>query len=358
MSDANSATVTALVVYKRKGTKQAQAPVRMNLPSNLRQEGFWRLVAHRFDLDTARLQLGVSFVNGMYWDERNKRLSECFQYSASEEVDIRFEARDRDFTLTCTGMHCTAKGMHNKPQDKSFFAPDQWRKKSPKCKACVPGRFTIVGGSSLDQSMLDGIGAHAHPRASKLTKRALSMEPHAECVSFPLKIKRFRGSDRVSTTYHQVAHSCYLMKDLTGLAPQLEGQCFMPVITWIAGNIKITSATFRDYATDVSSSILNDHIIGNGYYLERETKANAGELFMSGAPGMYMILCELVSGHLHYIGYDGWRGVIYEPLGNELVGLDANDLEKEKDGTHPIRRLRQHLDIKCFKQVHQLWKQK
>ena len=229
-------------------------------------------------------------------------------------------------------------------------------KKSPQYKKCKPGGYTIVGGASLDQSMLDKIGAHAHPRASNLTKRFLCMEPNAEYVSLPLKIKRFCGSDRVYSTYNQVVHSCYLMKDLTGLAPRLEGQCFIPVITWIAGNIKITSATFRDYATDVSSKILNRHIIRNGYYLEHETKTNAGELFMSGAPGMYMVLCELVSGHLHYIGYDGWRGVIYEPLGNELVGLDANDLEKAKDGTHSIKRLRQYLDIKCFKQVYQLWK--
>ena len=98
MSDANSATVTAVVVYRRKGTKQAQAPVRMNLQSNLCQEDFWTLVALRFNLDTARLQLGVVIVNGMYWDARNQPLSEYFQYSASEEVNIRFVAEDVGFT--------------------------------------------------------------------------------------------------------------------------------------------------------------------------------------------------------------------------------------------------------------------
>ena len=73
-----------------------------------------------------------------------------------------------------------------------------------------------------------------------------------------------------------------------------------------------------------------------------------------------MISCTLKNEHDHYIGYDGLRGVIYEPLGNELVALDGKDLEDTKIGIHPIRRLRKKLRIKCFGGggVHQLWKQK
>ena len=228
----------------------------------------------------------------------------------------------------------------------------------PRCKECMRrGGYTVVGGPSLNQAMLDKISAQAHPNSSKMTRRLLCTEPYAECTHFPVKEKNFCGRDRVSVTYEQVAHGRYLMKNMTGLAPQLEGQCFKPVITWMAGTIAITSAMFRGFATYVTVKMLKGHIISRGYCLRKEKKS-AVDLFRSGAPGMYMIPCTLVSEHDHYIGYDGWRGVIYEPLGNELVALDSKDLKNTKSGTHPIVRLRRKLRIKDFGPVYQLWKQK
>ena len=73
---------------------------------------------------------------------------------------------------------------------------------------------------------------------------------------------------------------------------------------------------------------------------------------------MYIVLCTLDNGHRHYIGYDGWRGVIYEPLSNDLVVLDSKDLEDAKTGIHPIVQLHQKLLVKDFRAVFQPRKKK
>ena len=119
-------------------------------------------------------------------------------------------------------------------------------------------------------------------------------------MEFPLREKQFRGRERVSATYRQLAHSRYLMKNLTGMAPQLEGQCFMPAITWAAGTVTVTAAWFRSFVTHVSPRMLMTHIFPRGYFLERVTKASAAGLFRSGTTGMYIILCTLDNGHSHY----------------------------------------------------------
>ena len=96
----------------------------------------------------------------------------------------------------------------------------------PRCKKCKPGGFYVVGGPTLSQPMLDSIAGIAHPRASNLTRRFLGTKLHEARTGSPSKEKQFRGRDRVSVTYAQLAHSRYLMKNLAGLAPRLEGQCF------------------------------------------------------------------------------------------------------------------------------------
>lgn len=226
----------------------------------------------------------------------------------------------------------------------------------PRCKTCETGGFCVVGGPTLSQPMLDRIAGVAHPRASNLTRRFLGTKLHEARTGSPSIEKQFRGRDRVSVTYAQLAHSRYLMKNLAGLAPRLEGQCFMPAITWAAGTVKVTAPWFRATVIQASPQMLVEHVVPRGYFLERVTKMSAAGLFRSGTTGMYIILCTLDNGHSHYIAYDGWRGVIYEPLDNELVVLESRDLEDAKTGIHPIVRLRQKLHIKDFRGVYQLWK--
>ena len=237
---------------------------------------------------------------------------------------------------------------------KEMLDPDNPASEHPRCKNCVTGGYSVVGGPTLSQPMLDSIAGLAHPSASSLTRRSLGTKLHR--MEFPLREKQFRGRERVSATYRQLAHSRYLMKNLTGLAPRLEGQCFMPAITWAAGTVKVTAAWFRSCVTHVSPKVLMTHIFPRGYFLERVTKTSAAGLFRSGTTGMYIVLCTLNNGHRHYIGYDGWRGVIYEPLSNELVVLDSKDLEDAKTGIHPIAQLRKKLHVKDFRGVFQLWK--
>ena len=277
-----------------------------------------------------------------------------FRYYMFHEYEGGRHPHCKACELKHLGLICAAC---EKRLDRSCFHKDRWDDEHPRCKECRPRGFTIIGEPSLDQAMLDKISARPHPNASNQTRQLLMTVTHTACTDFPLKEKKFCGRDRVSVLYKQVAHGRYLMKNLTGLAPQLEGQYFKPVITWMAGTITITSAMFRGFATYVSPNMLKGDIISRGYYLKKE-KASAVALFRSGAPGMYMISCPLKNEYDHYIGYDGLRGVIYEPLGNELVALDGKDLEDTKIGIHPIHRLREKLSIKCFGQVHQLWKQK
>ena len=239
---------------------------------------------------------------------------------------------------------------------KEVLDPDNPASEHPRCKSCVNGAYSVVGGPTLSQPVLDSIAGLAHPRAPSLTRTFPGTKLHEARTGFPLREKQFRGRERVSATYRQLAHSRYLMKNLTGMAPQLEGQCFMPAITWAAGTVTVTAAWFRSCVTHVSPKMLMTHIFPRGYFLERVTKASAAGLFRSGATGMYIVLCTLKSGHRHYIGYDGWRGVIYEPLSNDLVVLDGKDMEDAKTGIHPIVQLREKLCVKDFRGVYQLWK--
>ena len=239
---------------------------------------------------------------------------------------------------------------------REMLDPDNPASEHPRCKKCENGGHSVVGGPTLSQPLLDSIAGLAHPRAPSLARTFPGTKLHEARMEFPLREKQFRGRERVSATYRQLAHSRYLMKNLTGMAPQLEGQCFMPAITWAAGTVTVTAAWFRSFATHVSPRMLMTHIFPRGYFLERVTKASAAGLFRSGATGMYIILCTLESGHRHYIGYDGWRGVIYEPLSNDLVVLDGKDMEDAKTGIHPIVQLCQKLCVKDFRGVYQLWK--
>ena len=45
------------------------------------------------------------------------------------------------------------------------------------------------------------------------------------------------------------------------------------------------------------------------------------------------IVSYVIDGHPHYTGYDGWRGMIHEPMNNDLVSLDADDVERSEAGT-------------------------
>ena len=201
----------------------------------------------------------------------------------------------------------------------------------PLCKACTLGGYTINDGATLIQSKLDEIASCSHPLALDQTKAFLCHEPYAACTPLPLNEKKFCGNDMVLATYHQLAHQTYPMRNMTGLGPQLQGQCFKPVITFLTATIKVTSSEFCDTATYVSITMLNQHINTHKYLLHKESDTYAFDLFRSGAMGMHMVSC-MTDGHPHYIRYDGWRGVIYEPMNNDLASLDAEDVERSKAG--------------------------
>ena len=63
-----------------------------------------------------------------------------------------------------------------------------------------------------------------------------------------------------------------------------------------------------------------------------------------------------MNGHACWLGHAGWRGVLYEPLNNELVCLDPEDLVADDQGRPPrIKEMLERLDVNHLSQFYQLW---
>ena len=129
------------------------------------------------------------------------------------------------------------------------------------------GGYTIYDGTTLTQHQLDAIATRLYPCAG--------------VVALPLQEKTFWGAHIVAATYKQLFHNKYPMKNM-GIGLQLEGQCFKPVITWIAATIKATSSKFCNMATNVSIINLNLHIKRLNYLLHTHSEKKHSSCFDRG----------------------------------------------------------------------------
>ena len=113
----------------------------------------------------------------------------------------------------------------------------------------------------------------------------------------------------------------------------------------------------RNFQQDVSFTTLQGHIRGLVHFLEQETfgAGDATDNFFRDADGMRVASCT-IKGHPHWIAYDGWRGVLYEPLNDELVCIDHGDLVPDEHCRLPrIKAMLGALGIDHLSQFYQLW---
>ena len=121
------------------------------------------------------------------------------------------------------------------------------RKWGPTCKRCVGQGFTIVTKKELSKSKADSIPGRRHPRylVSEQQLRVSGLHPHdfgqGAAPAPALATKQFRDRAGASQLYRQMFIDRFNMR---GSAPQLGGQCFLPVITSAAGSVKATSSDF------------------------------------------------------------------------------------------------------------------
>lgn len=112
---------------------------------------------------------------------------------------------------------------------------------------------------------------------------------------------------------------------LDGSAPQGEGKCFCPAISFAAGTIKVTRSEFRDLQSNVDFETLAGEVLACDYYLQAiSVPDTAADFFKGATSGTYIIGCR-IGGHPHWVAYNGWAGVLYEPAFDNVVVFEAKD---------------------------------
>ena len=185
------------------------------------------------------------------------------------------------------------------------------------------------------QEDLDEILKEVHPM-----RQDLKVEPAER------DFRGFCGVQRPLQKYKQM----YVDKfDMRGSAPQYEGQCFLPAITFAAGTIRVTPAVWRGIAMDVTFEELREQVYRQGYFLKDYHFSTVLDFFLKTSSGMWIMRCYL-RGELHWIGYDGWRGVVYEPALDKLLILEKKDLSEKG-----VEKILEKLEIDRIVCYGQLW---
>jgi len=153
--------------------------------------------------------------------------------------------------------------------------------------------------------------------------------------------------DRPSGDYKQVFFKRY---DMRGTAPMMEGQCFLPAISFAAGTVKVTPCEWRNLVMGgVNFEQLRLQVYQQGYFL-KDYYFRTRLQFFTETTGMWVVLCEF-RGEIHWIGYDAWRGALYEPALDRLLLLEPADMCSEG-----IEKALSAMKIGKFLLVGQLWK--
>ena len=205
------------------------------------------------------------------------------------------------------------------------------RKKKAGGKYEEGGGYTIVDRPRrLSQRALDQMASRDHPLRATDFAAGLCGEDLRE-PSCPVgqrpgpQQKEFRGADQVSATYQQVVVETF---DMRGSAPQREGQCFLPAVTFAAGTVRATHPVWRDLATDVSFEDIKSQVYRQGYVLTDHYFSTPVDFFTKVTTGMWVMWCEF-RGCPHWLAYSGWNAALYEPALDRLLLLDRGDFADE-----------------------------
>lgn len=176
----------------------------------------------------------------------------------------------------------------------------------------------------------------------------------------------FRDAWRNSAWYEQIiSHRRYCG---VGMQDLKDGQCSVPVTAFAAGTMQAMSREWRGnvgqalnadgVAEGVRTVDLKGHLIRQGFFLERNT-FKRDLLFFQQTTGSWIATCLIgAEGKLggeqyeHFIGFDAWRGVVFEPLNNVLAPLELTDITAGLN----IKIFLEKLGISKVTGYGQLWK--
>lgn len=191
-----------------------------------------------------------------------------------------------------------------------------------------PGGYVLVDHPRrLSRLKLDAMASRAHPlgrvpdSANGLCGGNLRRSPCPAALRPGPMRKKFRGVDQVSGWYQQIVVSKF---DMRGSAPQREGQCVVPAITFAAGTVAVTHVEWRDLADSVSFEGLRRQVYRQGYLLDNHFFRSPAEFFATSTAGMWVMTC-VFRGEPHWLGYSAWNATLYEPAMDRLLVLEQGD---------------------------------
>ena len=239
---------------------------------------------------------------------------------------------------------------------KNHFSNEQWKKVGRVCKECVPKGAVMESTHDLDADQLVEFSFRSHPVANDTT---LSFSLRLQQPVPKLNEKNFCVDEsRKSKPYQQIPPVPLKKENMKGYHKGSKDTCCTLSLGFLTGNKITTSALDGRYA---SVNMANNDIQPD-YHLQRVKGTDFFTLMRKGDTGMFLVACSIFSGdgiaYEHYFAYDGWRGLLYEPLNNELVALEEKDVASGKAATTRFVRIRDALRIKHFGGVYQLWKKK
>ena len=237
---------------------------------------------------------------------------------------------------------------------KNDFTNVEWTKGYARCKECVPGGFVAESTNAPNQSQLDLFSNRVHPAAQD---ESFSLSSSRQDSAPKLSEKNFCiDRSRNSWVYEQVPPRPLQKENVQGYQKGSNASCGILCLRFLS--VKTSPCLAGTY---ISVNMANNDI-HPGYHLHHVKGTDFFTLMRNGDTGMFLVACSIFSGdglaYEHYIAYDGWRGLLYEPLNNDLVALEEKDVASGKAGITEFVRIRDALKIKHFGGVYQLWKKK
>ena len=154
------------------------------------------------------------------------------------------------------------------------------------------------------------------------------------------------------SAHHRLARPTQLRLD--GSAPQGEGKCFCPATSFAAGTMKVTRSEFRSLQSNVDFETLADEVLACDYHLQGiPVPDTAADFFKAATSGTCLIGCH-INGHPHWVAYNGWAGVLYEPAFDNVVVFEAKDFVG--DAAANINRALSNVSVTDIDVCGLLWK--
>jgi len=238
---------------------------------------------------------------------------------------------------------------------------------------CKPGGAVNIQAKDIDSKKLVFLLARESPLRRKLLTEAdaqkipLGLASGSDTARARKEFRAGATGTGAGSTYVQVKTTKFLFARASET-----GKCFAPATAFACGTVKCTSPQFRGLDRGVAGASPAELLVemeSKGYYLERVHYLDEHAFFSTCGSGAWIIHCaigpELAA---HYIAYDAWRGVLYEPYNNEVEVIKLEDLEgrgafkarRTAGGVpagahHPFDELLSRLEVGKMTGFYQVW---